>query len=129
MITMNYSGDLTPSNNILAMGGVLTSSGEATISTGTELCTARLLKPILYVKIGTAAATGSMVITYNLRIAELPAMSALTATIPVVASGGYCYGTLPITSDYSTIKVTKVKNSTNKSISSYKVGLTGLIVY
>jgi hypothetical protein len=124
---MQYSGDLKPT--ILAMGTEINSSSEVTITSGTELCTARLLKPILYVKIGTAAATGSMTISYVLRIAEFPEMSVLTAVIPVVASGGYCYGTLPITSDYSTIRVTKVKNSTNKKIASFKVGLTGLIVY
>jgi len=129
-MTMGYSGDLKPV--ILAMGTAVVSGAEVTITSGTEICIARVVKPILFVKIGTAVSTGTgIVVTYACRIAELPAVATTTttATIPLTVVDGIAYGMLAVTSDYSTMRVTKVKNYTSKSISSYVVGVTGLIDY
>jgi hypothetical protein len=125
---MHYSGDLKPV--ILASGTAITSSSEVTTPTVVEIDIGRLLKPIFYVKVVTGTtSTGSMTVTYACRAAELPSVADVEAVIPLTAVGDMYYGYWPFTSDYSTVRIVKVKNSMNTTLTSYEVGITGKIIY
>lgn len=128
-----YSGDLTP--KLLASGTEIVAG--ATFSTGlfteaNSAMTARLEKPMFYVVVtttGVATGTG-MVITYQEKINEVYIGADKTTTIPLVAVSTTNYtGVVSFTNEYSAIKVKSVKNYTNKNTVTFKVYLTGKILY
>jgi len=127
-----YSGDLTP---------VLLTSGTA-INTGTTVTlglftnantvlTARLEKPMFYVKITTATVvTGSMTIGYQEKINDFHVGVDKTVTVTMVLVSTGCYsGVTAFTNEFSAITVNSVKNDLDAAISTYQVYLTGKIMY
>ena len=126
---ISYSRDMKPV--ALVVGTELQSSQSVTFTNiVNEINIGRLRKPMIYVKIntGTLTATGSMVVYYKCRVADLPAVEELNVTIPVVLSNGYYWGIKTITSDFSTLGISKLESAINVDTVTYEVGVTGLLM-
>lgn len=125
---MHYSGDMKPI--ALATGTALNIGTEVVLSTVVETAVGRLLKPMFYVIANAdTGATGSMVLTYTERIADLPALGDVEITVPLVEVDGAYYGVYPITTDYSTLGLSKYESGLDKNMTSFEIGVTGLIMY
>jgi|PlaIllAssembly_1097288.scaffolds.fasta_scaffold104505_2 hypothetical protein len=127
-----YTGDMEPV--ILASGTEIAIGATTTYNLGTETSyavTARLGTCAFYAVItSTVAITGGITVTYTERLYSVNVGTVKTATIPLsfVRTGVY-HGIKLFANDYSGIILTSVKNDTTDVVSTYKVGLTGKIMY
>jgi hypothetical protein len=127
---LNYSGDLTPV--LLASGTEITTGTTVTVGLFTNANsaqTARLDKPMFYVKVTTStAATGSMTIVYQEKINDfhVGVDKTVTVTMNLVTTGNYL-GVTAFTNDFSAITVKSVTNDLDVDIDTYNVYLTGLV--
>jgi hypothetical protein len=129
----NFSGDKKVS---LASGTqVLTTGTTLVLSTATEAEVAWSNNPMFYVIVTTtAAATGSVTITYYNKISDLQT-GTTTITVPMSAyynapSNTYSgFVSIPTTGGFSTVGVVSITNSTNQSITAYSIGIAGNVMY
>lgn len=128
MDCLSYSGDMKPV--ALIVGTELATGTAVTPASVLEINIGRLRKPMVYVKIntGTVAATGSMVVYYKCRVADIPAMEELNVTIPVVLDNGYYWGVAAITTDFSTMGISKLESAIDVDTVTYEAGVTGLLI-
>ena len=125
---MHFSGDMKPI--ALVTGTTLNIGTEVVLSPVVEISVGRLLKPMFYVIASSdPSATGSMVLTYTERIADLPALRSTEITVTLTEIDGAYYGVYPITTDYSTLGLSKYENGLDDILMSFEIGITGLIMY
>jgi hypothetical protein len=131
-MTSFYSGDLTP---VLLTSGTEILAG-ATLTDGlfTEAhskLTARLEKPMFYVIVtSTTTLIGTMTIGYQEKINEVYTGVDKTVGVEMVEASTNVYkGLTPFTNEFSAIKLKSVKNDADEPTVTFKVYLTGKIMY
>ena len=126
-----YEGDLGP-KTFKVITATVVASGTATITDSVEINVARAAKPFLVVRAEAATgATGSAVVYYSSKIADLPYISSGTGVLTITmyeTEDGIYYGYKAIENfDYSTIKVTSLVNDLSEDMTKVTILASGVV--